>query len=135
MLKKLNKDLNCQRLMVGSINEAKRLLTGHIFDVPTFNYTYLSMLIFLKLFLYVLAFYAFYGVSYAHFLVQLVQLGWNLQCLLCTWMHYKLNEQKPKTLMISHNYLLDKIIPSILKISPKKKSRPTLVCGFHWSSP
>ena len=32
------------------------------------------------------------------------------------------------------NYLLDKIIPSILKMGPNKKASPTLVCGVHWSS-
>ena len=32
-------------------------------------------------------------------------------------------------------YLLDKIIPSILKVGPKEEAGPTVVSGVHRSSP
>lgn len=41
------------------------------------------------------------------------------------------NPIKWKLEMIRYDYLLDKIIPGILKVGPEEEAGPTLVCGVH----
>lgn len=47
----------------------------------------------------------------------------------CVYSNYF--KPKWKLEMIRYDYLLDKIIPSILKVGPEEEAGPTLVCGVH----